>query len=334
MAPELIQDAILKQFHLCLVDLLAVIAAALSPDISFARAAFTYAKPAATQQRTLALIRTGDKSGFYFDVFRSKAADPAGEFHDYLYHNMGTLGAVSVPLASSATLAEQKGVLKGYSYFKNEKSASVEGDMKATFALDLPGSPSMNLWIPGQQARTVFTVDAPLNNAIRDAISPNMRGTVMPTIIVRQTGEAWQRPFVAVYEPFLLGKNTIQNVSALRNDAPTLAATVVEGKDCRVLLLQDANPDAARNVGGTFVQADFAVVIERGGQAHELYLGNGKLLESGGWRLEADQPASVSLRRTADGWVYGSTGAVKINGQSLPAAREQRLDPLTAGHAP
>ena len=45
---------------------------AMSPDISFAQASFTYTKPASKQMRTLALVRTGPTGGFYYDVFRSR----------------------------------------------------------------------------------------------------------------------------------------------------------------------------------------------------------------------------------------------------------------------
>jgi hypothetical protein len=45
-------------------------------------------KAEAIQERTLALIRTSETSGYYIDVFRSKSSLP-NEFHDYLYHNIG-----------------------------------------------------------------------------------------------------------------------------------------------------------------------------------------------------------------------------------------------------
>jgi len=45
-------------------------------------------KAEATQERTMALVRTSSTSGFYVDIFRSKSALP-NEYHDYLYHNIG-----------------------------------------------------------------------------------------------------------------------------------------------------------------------------------------------------------------------------------------------------
>lgn len=79
----------------------------ISPNISFVQASFDYKSPAATQQRMLALIRTSDRSGFYFDVFRSRAKEEAGSFHDYVYHNVGQslalhdAGGGALPLEST-----------------------------------------------------------------------------------------------------------------------------------------------------------------------------------------------------------------------------------------
>ena len=135
-----------------------------------------------------------------------------GEFNDYIYHNMGSLADVSPTVTASHVLASQQGLLSGYKYFVNERSASTSADIKARFVLNVKGQPEMNLWMPAANSRTIFAVDAPLNNAIRDAIDPNLRGKPMPTLIVRQTGEAWVHPFVAVYEPSLGEEATIQSV--------------------------------------------------------------------------------------------------------------------------
>ena len=120
----------------------------ISPNISFVQASFDYKSPAATQQRTLALIRTSDRSGFYFDVFRSRAKEESGSFHDYVYHNVGQslapwsrsgcllwccaslyftgralhdAGGAKLPLEST-TLSRKLSGLPGYKYFKDERS--------------------------------------------------------------------------------------------------------------------------------------------------------------------------------------------------------------------
>ncbi len=63
---------------------------ALSPNYSFSRTSFMDDKgdkAEATQERTMALVRTSPTSGFYVDIFRSKSALP-DEYHDYLEYEI------------------------------------------------------------------------------------------------------------------------------------------------------------------------------------------------------------------------------------------------------
>ena len=305
--------------------------AALSPNIGYAQGTFRYATPKSEQERTLAVIRTGPKSGFYFDVFRSRTENAEGSFHDYFYHNMGQSLSITgsdtapVSLTPSATLSTPPGLMKAYSYLKNEKSAPQTGDFRATFTMTLPDGtqPSMALWMPSQTGRTLFTVDAPANNAIRDALPESVRSLPMPTIIVRQSGEAWDRPFVSVYEPFLAAEGErIQRVRAakIRGSAPTLAATVVEGKAYRVLLLQDDDPSSPRQTENTRFQGAFGVVIAHGGGVDELYLGHGLTLSANAASLQSadGKPITASLRREGSVWRYSADRGVIL---TLPGGK-------------
>jgi hypothetical protein len=309
---------------------------ALSPNVGWAQGTFRYSSPQAEQSRTLALIRTGPQSGFYFDVFRSRAQTEANSFHDYFYHNMGqSLTIVKadggiLPLTTSTTFSTQPGLMKAYGYLKNEKSGTQSGDICATFTMSLPDStqPAMNLWMPEQSGRTLFTVEAPANNTIRDGLPSEVRSLLMPTLVVRQKGEAWNRPFVGVYEPFLTSEGArIQQVRTVKTAmAPTLSATIVEGKDngasYRVLLFQDAAPSSVRKTREAEFQGEFGTVIEQKGMIRELYLGKGQRLSMGGITVQStnNQPISVSLRRDGNGWQYSSDGPVRItlsNGRTL-----------------
>ncbi|MBC7808237.1 MAG: hypothetical protein H7145_19060, partial [Akkermansiaceae bacterium] len=290
---------------------------------------------AAEQQRTLAVIRTGPKSGFYFDVFRSRATQPKpGDFHDYLYHNMGQSLSVSGPdggplsLAPSQTLATQAGLLKGYTYFKNERSSDATGDFRATFTVKLAGGSErvMGLWMPGSVDRRVFTLDAPQNRAIRTAMAPEFSTMPMPTLLVRQTGDAWARPFVGVFEPYIGTEGaSIRTVRALpgRDGDGGPVACVVEGKDYSAFLAQDDSevPQPRVREGHTF-QGAFGVVLTRNGAASELYLGRGMQLGSGNIRVASagGKPVSASLRRNSDGkgWQYSADGAITV---TLPGGK-------------
>ncbi|MDB5327243.1 MAG: hypothetical protein JWM57_2812, partial [Phycisphaerales bacterium] len=312
-------------------------AAALSPNIGFTRGGFHYAQPAADQQRTLALVRTGPKSGFYYDVFRSKTTGASADtFHDYFYHNMGQSLSLAdaaggtLQLKQSDTLATQPNLQKAYSYLSNERSGPLASDLRAQFDMKVPNGPtaSMAMWMPASPGRKLFAVDAPKNNAIREGIAAPLREIPMPTLMVRQKGQAWDTPFVAVYEPFT-GEDgaAVRAVHSATTDAAStgFVVTTVEGSGPRVLLMQDAG-ERDHTVDGLTFRGTFAAVFGSSGSETECYLGDGRSLAAGEVSLKSATDASIAAdaRRDGDSWIVGSTGIVTIalpfdrkDGQSL-----------------
>ena len=61
----------------------------------------------------------------------------------------------------------------------------------------------MNMWMKGEKERKVFTALSPMTEGL--SRTPDMPYHIkeQPTLtfVARQEGEAWNRPFVAVYEP-------------------------------------------------------------------------------------------------------------------------------------
>ena len=304
-----------------------------SPDIGFAQASFHYQNPAAEQQRTLALIKISPEIGFYFDVFRSRAETGTNCFHDYLYHNIGQSLELSdetgKSLALSATrlLTSANGCLKGYDYFKDEKSVEYADDLSGVFDVQLPNGSrdSMHVWMTGQASRRIFTVLAPADHAIRDAV-PAFATLQMPTVIVRQQGDAWRRPFMAVYEPVSgAGPAAIKSVRAVRLDEAdsSLAACMVKGQiaadgraeNFSVCLAQDDHPAGERNFEGERFSGSFGAIIRRDGALSQLYLGHGRLISETNIFLEAENeaPINASLISKADVWEYSSSAPCKAS---------------------
>lgn len=259
----------------------------MSQHFSYATASFEYPNPSAQQKRTLALVRTGAKSGFYFDVYRSRATSNDNSFHDYLYHNIGqslTLDdADGKPLSTQPSkLLAGKGYLKGYDYFKNEKSLEISRDFRATFSGPVHDTErKMDVWMPGATARRVFTVDAPINRAVRDALPQTYSQIPMPTLLVRQHGDAWSTPFVAIYEPYIGSEGRcIQSVRTVKVDEPGIAACVVEGQSAidgkvapfRVYLVQADDASKSIIVDGHPFKGAFSAILLRDGQVIESYL--------------------------------------------------------------
>lgn len=186
---------------------------------------FTEPETQAQQQRTNIVVKTSKSGGFYVDIFRSRL--PKGqelmepEFHDYFYHNLGQQMRLTdtkgqdFNLQPTEELAFAGGHISAYSYLYNKKTVTTDKDAKATFDVLLTGKGiddvkahngsriTMTMWMEGAPQRELFTALSPVNLEYE-----RMKGQPYDighqpvlTFVARQHGEAWNRPFVAVFEP-------------------------------------------------------------------------------------------------------------------------------------
>lgn len=163
------------------------------------------------QLRTNGIVKT-EKGGYYIDIFRSRRRDGKDKFHDYFYHNLGqsmTLTAADgsdLSMEKTEELAFAGGHLYAYSYIYNKHSAITDKDVKAVFATSCPDGHciDMTMWMRGYPNREVFRALSPVN------MEYERLGSFMPykvdeqpvlTYVARQQGDAWTKPFVAVFEP-------------------------------------------------------------------------------------------------------------------------------------
>ncbi len=200
---------------------------AVSPNYSFTQTSFEDDKgdkAEAHQERTLALIRTSETTGYYVDVFRSKSRLP-NEYHDYLYHNIGdALQFENTDLNLNATPQRYMGNAQdpwvqnkkfrnpGWHFFKDVETSSLyKNDVTAYFSIEkLKGNPIfMGLHIPGFGNREYSKVMAPHTF---EAPAP-YQDLPTPTLVIRKKGEAWKSPFVVVYEPFSGNKEQASVIS-------------------------------------------------------------------------------------------------------------------------
>lgn len=298
-------------------------ASGLSERIGFAQASFKHLRPATDQRRTLAVVRIDGHTGFYFDVFRSRMEDQKKErYHDFLYHGQAQKvelmdhDGVGLSLKRCELLGEEHGHLPGYDFFQEERSVGFDGGFRARFPLEFAdGSTStMDMWMLASEERQIFTMEAPQNRAIRRGLPKELESLPMPTVIVRQHGEAWRRPFSAVYEPYFKEEGAwIQRVIRLEGDTG-MVAMCVEGIESSVLLMDGMEQDRVGKADGICFSGVFGAAIVTKGRLDELYLGHGRLLKFGGFRVEAEgtEPVTACLKRGADGeWLCKSSGPVR-----------------------
>ena len=193
----------------------------LKDKITYATVSFIEPETQAQQQRTTAIVKTSAKGGYYIDVFRSKKKEGGDKTHDYFYHNLGqemkVMDATSgQPLDMKPTeeLAFAGGHLYAYSYIYDKKSAEMQNSVKTQFvtkilddkvveAMDGQCEITMTMWIKKDENRTIFQALSPVNLEYERMPNQPYKVDEQPvlTFVARQKGEAWNHPFVTVYEP-------------------------------------------------------------------------------------------------------------------------------------
>jgi hypothetical protein len=316
-------------------------APAVSSNFSFTCSSFADDKGTlaeATQQRTLAIVRTSPTTGFYVDLFRSKSTvtnrvavtlngNVTNQFHDYIYRNIGettvdlrTNGAV-LPLFSQPDRFQNDigdaYAQPGWRYFTNTMVSHPHSQpVWARFTATPTGKPTicMDMHLPAVASREVAKVDSP---PIVEAPAPysNKRS---PTLVIRQIGEAWNKPFAAVYEPhFGSAAATVTNVTALLRGNVVVGVKIesfVAGRNRIHYVL--SNPGASEtytdNSIGLSFQGRFGVVADHGDYSTTLYLGEG---------------SSLSYRGNSVAIVSGTNSAAEV--QFTPGQR-----PIITANAP
>ncbi|AJR04469.1 hypothetical protein AW14_13195 [Siansivirga zeaxanthinifaciens CC-SAMT-1] len=268
-----------------------------SPYHSFSQTSFKDTggnKAEATQERTLALIRTSPTTGYYVDVFRSKSKLP-NEYHDYLYHNIGDdLVFDSKTLKFNATpnkyMSNANSIWKGRTYrnpgwhfFKDVKTSNpFDDNIKATFNITKLKNDAiyMQLHIPGFKNREYTKVNAP---ATFEAPKP-YDALPTPTLVIRNNGSAWENPFVVVYEPFNENeKPTITSVDKIENNGIykglKIESSVQSNHLVQYIITQSKDEVFNNDELGIYFKGTFAIItLNEKKELQNIYIGEGEKL--------------------------------------------------------
>jgi hypothetical protein len=212
-------------------------------------------------------------------------------------------------------LAFANGDLFAYDYFYDEKSIQTAGDINATFQLKMPDRDSifMNMWMKGSTGREIFTVRSPKSTAIDRGIVPKEIAELpLPTIVARQYGEAWTKPFVAVFEPSSsLQPAAIASISSFTPaKAPAdFTGIIVTGKSGskQTVFSTSAGNETVLYKDYAF-RGTYAVISEYSHELQYLFLGNGRTITNGGFSITAtaDNTSAVLCKQNNAWYVAGS----------------------------
>jgi hypothetical protein len=294
--------------------------------VSFSELYFIEPETQSDQNRLTSIVRTSDTTGYYVDIFRSKRRDGKDKMHDYIYHNMGQDLNINdnagKPLHLQATteLAFGGGHLFAYDYFWDKKSITTSQDINAVFKLDIPGKEQvqMNLWMKGEKDREIFAMKAPKSTSIdRMGLPKEIAELPMPTLLARQRGQAWTKPFVAVYEPTTASQPqsivSVQSFTPAGNTAD-FTGLVIEGKAGDKQFVFSATDD--KNVisyADKSFRGVYAVISEINNELQYLFLGNGSKITKAGYGI-VSKSASVSavLEKKNNDWFFTCTAPVTL----------------------
>ncbi|MBE7173609.1 MAG: heparinase II/III family protein [Williamsia sp.] len=315
---------------------------AVSPSCSFTDTRYTDPSTNTPQQRTLAIIRTGERSGYYLDIYRSANTGS----NEYVYHNIGnqlkflqtnrtalSMQPASFPLSKNPPDPPGLRYINPFSTSGNTDKGAV-----ALFSLDDQKKFMQVLFAP-EKGRAFWAGSGPPSGT---ADLP-YRNLPTPTLVCRQEGEARSRPFVAVYEPFSGENNfTVQEIAVAgqQKREEFIAVEVVHKDKSRELVLQSV--DSAKEHAGSnwSFTGSFGVVSVQAGEPVYLYVGaGGKLsyqqyavatnkvdgaanveIHGSSLRVSCNQETVITIHRT------GLQGAVLTGAEgsrSLPVVREK-----------
>lgn len=310
-------------------------------SVTYSDVSFREPESRADQTRLMSIVTTGSETGYYVDIFRSRKERGGDKMHDYFYHNLGqtlTLAAADgsdLNLQPTEELAFAGAHLYAYSYIYDKKSATTAKDVKATFTIDMPDKDdiSMNLWMKGEPDREVFTALSPMTEGLcRTPDMPyNIREQPTLTFVARQKGEAWKRPFAAVYEPSSvkepasIDEVTFPEVKAGRGNSAVSICVKQKGGRTDYILSNDNAQDMCSS-GKMSARATYALWGSRQGKDCTLFMGNGTLLSTPDIVIQSPVPANVLLEYKDGSWHYTASADCTIiinrKAHKLKARRE------------
>jgi len=292
--------------------------------ISYTDIAFLEPETRSDQRRLVGIVKTGDNSGYYIDIFRSRRQDGADKTHDYFYHNLGqtmTLTAADgsdLSLQPTEELAFAGAHLYAYSYIFDKHSAITDSDIMADFSIDgeAGAGRGMRMWMKGSGERTVFRALSPMTEGLSRLkdMPYNIKEQPTLTFVARQRGEAWVRPFAAVFEPYsAAAAPRIKSVEYPDAGKDTgMKVILTDGQEHLIMSSDDAS--RMSSMPGMSAKAIFAVVTPS-----SALLGSGTYLKSGDIEIKTKTPGDVLVELTPEGVKVRSTvkAEVKVAGQKI-----------------
>jgi hypothetical protein len=164
---------------------------------------------------------------------------------------------------------------------------------------------------------------------VKGSVPDELLGKPLPTLVVRQKGEAWNRPFAAVYHPYASQEgSSVRSVEYFGNTGDFIGITVQSAdRTDYVFNSSSGEPDVSHR--DMQFKGVYAVIGEKDDHPVYLFLGEGELLAKGKWSLRAkERGTQASLHCTDEAVEVVATGEVSLQ-LPVPANRQPVVTNLT-----
>ncbi|MEO9513478.1 MAG: six-hairpin glycosidase [Flavobacteriaceae bacterium] len=283
-------------------------------DITYSDVYFLEPETQSDQNRLVSAIKVDETSGYYIDVFRSRKKRKGDKFHDYYYHNLGqsmkVMDATGNPLILSPTdeMGFAGGHLYALDYMWDKKSKHTSEDYQIEWKIDFPEGKEdvfMSLWMKGTEGREVFSIKSPPNKAFQRNSGLPYEVDKQPylTFTARQHGEAWEHPFISVYEPFTSSEGkSISSIEGFDDDNGNKAfaglhITHKSGREDFIFSSEGGKTVGFKNMS---TDGDYALIGNEKNGDFVLFLGNGTKLEANGISITTAIKGNVVLEKKED----------------------------------
>lgn len=269
----------------------------------------------ALQQRTFAIVRTSPTTGYYLDIFRSKSKS-VNTFHDYIYHNYGeSLSLTSDGLnikngisstnqtrySSDLTIVKAKTTsdtnhisFPGWQYFeKLNTSDQTSKAITGTFNVDKINA-KMHFKIPAGNDRDYTACIGPpileTESDYKAEQSDPSKNDSAQVLLIRQYGEAWEKPFIVAFEPSKTNVTIklIENLTTNNKVVGVKITSVVNGNVITDYLINHDDNSQTYMLESEKIEftGRFGIIrdykgIENRDSLIELYIGEGSYLKFG-----------------------------------------------------
>lgn len=292
--------------------------------LSYSEVYFREPESNSHQTRLNGIVNTSDSTGYYVDIFRSKKAEGGDKMHDYFFHNLGqnmeirTSSGEEINFKPTEELSFAGAHLSAYSYLYNKKSSVVSKDIKAQFTIFMPDKNDivMNMWMKGEENRKIFSALSPMTEGlsrIKD-MPYSIKDTPTLTFVARQSGEAWDKPFVCIFEPEnKKSPSLISNVEyplvKSENDNSNVSVNVklIDGRND--LILSSETNEYEYSSCGVSTKSTYSFCRRIGDEAEMIFMGNGTYLKVDNTIIRSSTPSDVLLYREHGEWKYRSSSS-------------------------